>query len=53
MQADHLVATEPSWITAAKPLIRESLLAVHPGEGSGQAENTVTRKVLIFLPSEG
>lgn len=53
MQADHLRAAEPSWIRAAKPLIRGSLLAVHSGKGSGQAENSFFGKGLIFLLSEG
>lgn len=53
MQADHLRAAELSRIRAGKPLIRESLLAVHTGEESGQAENAFTRKGLISLLSEG
>lgn len=52
-QADHLGAAEPSWMRAGKPLIRESLLEVHPGEGSGQGENAFTRKGLISLLSKG
>lgn len=52
-QAGHLRAAEPSWIRAAKPLLREGLLAALPDEGSGQAENIFTRKGLIIIISEG
>lgn len=48
-QAGHLRAAEPSWIRVAKPLLREGLLAIHPDEGSGQAENSFTRKGLTIF----